>query len=150
VSANRRRGFKVSVLGLVSGAFGGLGVLILLQQSGTLYPTRTAALIGLVVGVGVGVGLPMLATIGGPRTTMPPEEALAAPAAPETVLAMRSPADGMQGWDEPDPERAPMVELEGGRVLRVLEQRGDWALVVTDQDVRAWVDARRLESLDTP
>ena len=129
----------MSVLGLVSGVFGGLGTLVLLQQFAVVYPTPVAAIIAVVGGGAIGVGAPALAA----RTTGAPT-AIAPPASTATHAA---PYAGLQAWDEPDPSQPVARDLPGGERLRFVDQRGDWAQVVTDDGWTGWVDARLLEAL---
>lgn len=143
------------MLGMLSGALGAVGILILLQQFGTMYPTRNAAIVGLVLGAVLGLGVPMLA--GRRAASQPaadatgsalPAEPLAEPALdspmPAPALAARAPAEGLRGWAEPDPELPAVTVLEGGSTLAVRERRGDWALVEGEAGTTTWVDGRLL------
>jgi hypothetical protein len=49
-----------SVVAIVTGAIGGLGVLVLLQQAGTVYPTRNVTILAVVLGVAWGIAVPSL------------------------------------------------------------------------------------------
>ena len=49
----------ISIVGLISGLFLGLGGGVLLQQYSVIYPTRTVAILELAVGIVVGLALPM-------------------------------------------------------------------------------------------
>lgn len=51
----------LSFVSIVTGALGGAGVLVLLQQQGAVYPTRTVAIVALLLGVLWGVALPSVA-----------------------------------------------------------------------------------------
>ena len=138
----------MSVLGLVSGAFGGLGALVLLQQFAVLYPTRIATIVAVVGGAVIGVGAPLLARRSGsaPAATQAAEPPTwtASPISSATHVA---PVAGLQAWNEPDPEQAVARDLPGGERLCLVDQRGDWAQVETDDGWTGWVDARLLEAL---
>ncbi len=153
MSAIVRRRPRVSVLGLVSGVIGGLGILILLQQLGTLFPTRNAAIVGLVLGAALGLIIPMLAARGVVVPPVPPSTVantiVVNTVPPEPVGELRAPAMGLQGWDEPDPERAPITAIEAGALVELVERRADWALVRHGSEEPVWVDARLVEGLES-
>jgi len=48
------------------------------------------------------------------------------------------------GWPSPDASRPPSAAIGRGVWLQVLERRGDWALVRSENGDRAWTDARNL------
>jgi hypothetical protein len=129
----------MSVLGLVSGAFGGLGVLVLLQQFAVLYPTRIATIVAVLGGAVIGLGAPLVAsrTARGRDTTSSPTVGV--------VATHVAPDPGLQAWSEPDPTQPVLREIPGGERLRVIEQRGEWANVETADGWTGWVDARLLE-----
>jgi hypothetical protein len=49
-----------SLLGMAGGVLSGIGVLVLLQQAGLVYPTRTVAILAVVLGFLWGIALPSL------------------------------------------------------------------------------------------
>lgn len=137
------------VLGGISGVFGGLGVLVLLQQFAVLYPTRVATIVAVVLGAVIGMAGPLLAGRSGAASApaaaaaQPVYETVSAPAPATTVQLV--PASGLQAWDEPDPSLPATRDLAAGSSVQVIEQRGEWANVETDDGWRGWVDARLLE-----
>lgn len=50
----------ITVLGVLSGLIGGIGVLTLLQQAGIVYPTRNVTLVAAALGIAWGVAVPSL------------------------------------------------------------------------------------------
>ena len=50
----------ISFVGIVGGIMSGLGVLGLLQQAGSVYPTRNVAILAVVLGALWGIALPSL------------------------------------------------------------------------------------------
>jgi hypothetical protein len=51
----------LSLVSVVSGALTALGLLVLLQQAGTVYPTRTVTIVGLLLGLVWGIAVPSVA-----------------------------------------------------------------------------------------
>jgi hypothetical protein len=51
---------RLSILGMGSGIVGGLGALTLLQQAGSVYPTRTVTIVAALLGLAWGVAVPSL------------------------------------------------------------------------------------------
>jgi hypothetical protein len=49
-----------SVLSIIGGIMTGLGVLVLLQQAGSVYPTRNVTILALLIGILWGIFLPTL------------------------------------------------------------------------------------------
>jgi hypothetical protein len=49
-----------SVVAMGTGVLGGLGVLTMLQQQGSVYPTRTVAIVAMVLGLLWGIAVPTL------------------------------------------------------------------------------------------
>jgi hypothetical protein len=75
------------------------------------------------------------------------EDALRAkqvPAAPAFAATHTVPDGGARAWAEPDGSQQPVGALDAGTPVRVLESRGDWALVETADGSTAWVDGRAL------
>lgn len=52
-----------SLVSMVSGALSGLGVLVLLQQAGTVYPTRVVTVVAVLLGLAWGVAVPSLGRV---------------------------------------------------------------------------------------
>lgn len=57
------------------------------------------------------------------------------------------PSGGLPAWRAPDPSLAPVVGLEPGLPLQVVETAGEWARVVASNGWTGWVDGRRLAPL---
>lgn len=61
-----------------------------------------------------------------------------------------APADGLQAWDEPDPERPVVAQVQPGVRMQLMEQRGAWGRVLFSNGWSGWVDARRLVAVPAP
>jgi hypothetical protein len=59
-----------------------------------------------------------------------------------------APQDGLQAWDEPDPSKPAIAQVQPGVRMQLLERRGAWAHVVFSNGWKGWVDGRRM--LDAP
>lgn len=59
--------FRLSLVSVAAGALLGLGVLVLLQQAGTVYPTVIVTIVAVVLGALWGVALPSLGRTLGAR-----------------------------------------------------------------------------------
>jgi len=146
---------RVSALGLLGGFLSGLGILVLLQQYALVYPTRTVAVTGLVLGLATGIAVPSLIRLRGVRRVNAAvarlEEQVAARSAmgpAPTAVAWTPmhtvPPEGMPAWAAPDPSQAVVATLDPGLPLRLDELQGDWARVTASNGWVGWVDARRL------
>jgi membrane-bound ClpP family serine protease len=51
---------KFSVVGIAGSILGAIGVLVILQQRGSVYPTTVVEIVTLVIGLVIGVGVPSL------------------------------------------------------------------------------------------
>jgi hypothetical protein len=143
---------RVRPSGIVGGLLAGLGAVVLLQQMGTVYITRTALIVALVGGLVAGVVIPsLLASIRQPRRrdAVAPANGAVAPApeprraggwAPTHVTT----ADGLHAYAEPDPGADLAGWVEAGVELAVEERRGDWVLVRRADGWSGWADARLL------
>ncbi len=60
----------------------------------------------------------------------------------------RAPATGMDAWESPDPQRAPVARLDPRLEVMVAETLGAWAHIVCSNTWEAWVDARLLERIE--
>lgn len=58
----RKWQIQIGVLPILSGLLGGLGLLVFLQQAGTVYPTLITTILFLLGGIAVGVILPTIGT----------------------------------------------------------------------------------------
>lgn len=114
-------------------------------------PLATASYgVGLyVIGGGVLVAAITIANSRKQRQATPGDSGLLPPAAVATsfVATHRAPSLGSMVRESPDPEMRPMKSLKGETPLRVVEQRGEWAYVVTADGSTGWVDARPLVAI---
>lgn len=60
-----------------------------------------------------------------------------------------APTDGMDTWAEPDPSRSPDNRLDPEVPVQVLEDTTGWARVRCSNGWEAWVDASKLEVIET-
>lgn len=148
---------RISLVGLGSGFFTALGMLVLLQQFGVVYPTLAVTVTALLLGVLTGVLVPSLFRIAALRKVNraiayaewrlsqgavaggPEGEAVAEWAPTHAV-----PEGGMMATEAPDPSSEVIATLEPGLPVRVVEWRGDWAQIVAENGWWGWVDGRGL------
>jgi hypothetical protein len=160
--------FRFPIRGFVSGAVGGFGVLLFLQQASVAYPTRNLTLL-LVVGGGLFAvvlrnvaALVGVSRLNGRLTAVERQMASAAPVVVEPVVAEPVvaeaeavpatawvathvvPSAGMPAWAEPDRTAPPVSQLEAGLELQVLERANGLAHVAAYNGWTAWVDGRSL------
>lgn len=57
------------------------------------------------------------------------------------------PASGMLAWASPDPELAPIAQLDPRLELQLIERAGDWAHIVCANGWSAWVNGLAIEPL---
>lgn len=139
------RRVRVPIGGVISGAVAGLGVLVLLQQSGVLYPTRMAA----VAAVLLGALLAFVAVNALAATRRRP-----APVGSETAGAVDGGwrathavvAAGTAAHEEPDPS-SPSVPMDPGLEVVVVQRSGAWAQVRCSNGWTAWVAADDIEDV---
>jgi hypothetical protein len=163
---------RLSVLGILGGLIGSLGAVVLMELSGSVYPTRQWTIEALVGGLLVGLIIPSLGnafatwrinrrraalfaqmqqrSAGAAAASAPAPAAATAPApaaSPAFTATHRVPAGGVQTWPEPDPAAAAGPNLDPGLQVQVVENRGDWARVLCDNGWSCWVDGRGLEAI---
>ncbi|MEW6058639.1 MAG: SH3 domain-containing protein [Actinomycetota bacterium] len=140
---------RISVVSILGSLLATLGVIVLLQQFGVVYPTVTVVVVGLVLGLVLGLLVPSLVRLSGLRRLNARIGALeqrigAAAAAPAWSPTHRVPAEGMQAWAAPDPASSVVARLDPGLELRVDEVAGAWARVTASNGWTGWVDGRLL------
>ncbi|MCU1461419.1 MAG: hypothetical protein JWO37_1494 [Acidimicrobiales bacterium] len=151
---------RFSIVGMLSGIVGGIGVLVLLQQYAIAFPTRRVLVVAPVLGVLVSLLLTNLAASGAARRSrrragvpaaQPP---VAAPVAPEPAPAAAVfapthtvPDGGLVAYARPDGSQQP-VDVDGGLEVMVTETNGRWARVEFSNGWVGWVDGTRLEEID--
>lgn len=143
---------RVSVVGILGGIVGAFGVVVLLQQYGRAYPTRSLLVVALAMGAITGVALPSLGRLyavhrwnayhSGQTSGAP---AVTAAAAAPMVVAYRLPAEPTAAWREPAGDATPDRYLDPSLDIALLERRGDWAHVQVPSGEDLWVDGRRIE-----
>jgi predicted lipid-binding transport protein (Tim44 family) len=152
--------------GIIGGLLSGIGALLLLQQFGTVYVTRTALIIGVVGGLVAGIVVPSLlaatrrdrsASVAAPAAVEPAPAAVEpAPARDADVVPEPAgeagwtpthvaPADGLHAYAEPDPGAELAGWVEPGVELEVGERRGEWVLVRRADGWSGWADARLVQ-----
>lgn len=155
---------RVSPLGMLSGAVGGLGAVVLLQQFAVAYPTRGLVLTG-VVG---GALLSLLTTNLVPRVLVRGEAESAALVDTGAEASLAEPADmdltdagvaawapthsvpasGLTAWAAPgELSGVPADKLDPGLEVAVVEQSGSWAHIRCSNGWSAWVDGEQLVEL---
>ncbi|MFD0277290.1 YrhB domain-containing protein [Kitasatospora sp. NPDC127111] len=87
---------------------------------------------------------PSAASATTPAPPPPPPPPRSAPVWQPTHLV---PEGGMEAWAEPDPALEPVVRIDAGVELQVVERAGDWARIVCSNGWSAWVDGRAMERL---
>lgn len=179
ISSTARRGWRprLSVLGLVSGAIGGLGVIVLLQQYAVAYPTRGLALTGIVGGAllsllttnlpafllrgrangavtteGAALTEESVATASAADAIEEPSATVDLTAEPETAPSWMPthlvPASGLPAYSEPDDAAdVPADKLDPGLEVAVIEESGHWAHVRCSNGWSAWVDGPQLVAM---
>jgi hypothetical protein len=159
---------RLSVLGMLSGALGGLGLIVLLQQYAVAYPTRGLALTGMLGGALLSLLLTNLLPLlfRGRRDAGTDEPVAAQPAASveaidltdsgvgETAAAEAAatwvpthivPPSGLSAWTEPDDASGiPAEKLDPGLEVAVIEESGSWAHICCSNGWSAWVEAPQL------
>lgn len=146
---------KIPIGAMVSGALGGLGLLIFLQQAAVAYPTRNFSL-ALVVGGVLGalvlrnvasmVGVARLnRRLGKLDAQMGRGAPGAAPSSSGEWNATHAvPAGGMTAWAEADPTGEAVARIDEGVEFQLLEQNNGLAHVKAYNGWTAWVDASSL------
>jgi hypothetical protein len=60
----------------------------------------------------------------------------------------RTPREGIDAWNSPDPAVAPASELEGRVEVQLMDTAGEWARVRGQNGWEGWVDGRLLQQID--
>lgn len=164
---------RFSVVGMGSGVVGGLAGVVLLQQTGRLFPSWEILGRALVAGLLAGILIPSLARLiavrranrrvtsreaeinaalqrqaaaigtAAPVVAAPP----AAPAPATWVATHRVAGAGAPLRSEPSEAAGQTSELSAGTALRIVEERGAWANVQTADGVDGWTELARLERM---
>jgi len=151
----------VSVSGVGGGLVGALGVVVLLQEYGRLFPTTAVLVRALLAGLAAGVALPSLARVARvrranrrialieARANAARERRGVTGSAPAAAYAPTHvvPDGGLDAWDAPDPARVPVDRLDAGLDVQVVARSGGWARVLCSNGWSAWVDSRALQEL---
>jgi len=143
---------RISISGTLSGAVGGLGVVVLLQQFAIAYPTRNLTIVGLIGGAAVHlllVNAGRVANVSRLNGRLAAAEArlAAAPTVPGFVVTHVVPPTGLEARLEPDAVQPVAAVLAGGVELQILQQSGDWAHVMGGNGWTGWVVARLLQAV---
>jgi len=163
----------LSVSAISGGVVGAVGVVVLLQEYGRVFPTTGILVRAVAVGLVVGIALPSLArgvrvARANRRTALIEARANEARArvaahmgAALTPVLQRTSAEsaavyapthivpslGLDAWTDPDPSRAPVDRLDEGLDVEVVERWGGWARVVCSNGWLGWVDGAALQEL---
>lgn len=143
---------RISISGTLSGAVGGLGAVVLLQQFAIAYPTRNLTILGLVGGavvhlVLVNAGRAANVSRLNSRLTAAEVRLAAAPTVQGFVVTHVAPSAGLEARAEPDAAQPVSANLAAGVELQILQQSGDWAYVMGGNGWTGWVDVRLLEGV---
>jgi hypothetical protein len=82
-----------------------------------------------------------------PATAPVPTPAAASATPTPWAPSHRVPTGGMSAWERPDPQLAPVAELDEGLEVQLLEETTGWGHILCSNGWQAWVDARYLEAL---
>lgn len=127
-------------LGALSGAVGGVGGAVLLQQYG-VRPMTPMLLVGSVaVGIFFGILLPTVARATAGAPARPPAAASVPGWAPTHTVA----PTGTWAWLAPDPTAQPVTSFAGGLTVQAVGRTGNWTQVRTPDGWVGWVDTRQL------
>ena len=155
---------RFSVVGMGSGVVGGFAAVVLLQQTGKLFPTYDILGRALVVGLLAGILIPsatrLIAVRRANRRVLARELAVnramatrtmavaeaGATAPPTWVGTHRVVAGGAPWWSGPGATAA-AAEFSPGTTLSVLEERGTWSKVQTVDGTEGWVETARIERM---
>lgn len=143
---------RISISGTLSGAVGGLGAVVLLQQFAIAYPTRNLVIVGVLGGAVVHlllVNAGRMANVSrlNSRLAAAEERLAAAPTVQGFVATHVVPPAGLEARAEPDPAQPVSAALAAGVELQLMQQSGDWAYVMGGNGWTGWVDARLLEGV---
>ena len=164
---------RFSLVGMASGVLGGLAAVVLLQQSGRLFPTYEILGRALVAGLLAGILIPsmtrLIAVRRANRRVATREWAIKAavnrgataaraaapvPAAPPAaappaiwVATHRVTNAGGAVRSEPSDAAGQTSELRPGTAVRIVEERGTWARVQSADGAEGWMDSTHLERM---
>jgi hypothetical protein len=161
---------RFSVVGMVSGVLGGLAGVVLLQQTGKLFPSWEILGRALVAGLLVAIILPSLTRLiavrranrrvavreasinAAVRTNARPATAVApgppaAPSAPPWVASHRVAGAGAAVRSDPSDAGGQTSQLSAGTAVRIIEERGTWSRVETADHTGGWVESTHLERM---
>ena len=160
---------RLSLVGMGSGVVGGLAAVVLLQQTGGLFPSYEILGRALVAGLVAGLLIPSLARMIAVRranrrvasreleiNAAVSQRAAAAPVAaappavapPETWVAThRVTYAGAPVRSEPSDAAGQTAELSAGTAVRIVEERGTWARVQSASGAEGWTNASFLERM---
>ncbi len=164
---------RFSIVGMGSGVVGGLAAVVLLQESGRLFPSYEILGRALVAGLLAGILLPsltrLIAVRRGNRRVAAREVALnaavsrgaAAAAAAAPAAAAPPPASPAATWiathrvtqsgarvrSEPSEAAGQTSELSAGTAVRIVEEQGTWSKVESADGAQGWVPATDLERM---
>jgi hypothetical protein len=160
---------RFSIVGMGSGVLGGLAAIVLLQQTGRLFPSYEILGRALVAGLLAGILIPSLTRLIAVRranrrvaaremaiNAAVSQRAAAAPVAaappavapPETWVAThRVTYAGAPVRSEPSDAAGQTAELSAGTAVRIVEERGTWARVQSASGAEGWMNASFLERM---
>jgi hypothetical protein len=147
---------RFSILGMFSGVLGGLAAVVLLQQTGRLFPSYEILGRALVAGLLAGILIPSLTRLIAVRRANRRVAAREAEinraitqrtAAPGWVATHRAGTAGAPAYPQPDSSTAQTTTFTPGTALRVLELRGTWARVQSVDGRDGWVELTAMERM---
>ncbi len=162
---------RVSIVGMASGVVGGLAAVVLLQQTGRLFPSYEILGRALVAGLLAGIVIPSLTRVIAVRRAnrrvaareaainaalRRQAEALAAATAPASSGPAATPAPWVATHrvataaplrSDPSEAAGQTTELGAGTAVRILEERGTWARVQSANGADGWVEGAHLERM---
>jgi hypothetical protein len=147
---------RFSILGMFSGVLGGLAAVVLLQQTGRLFPSYEILGRALVAGLLAGILIPSATRLIAVRRANRRVAAREAEinraitqrtAAPGWVATHRAGTAGAPARPQPDAATAQTTTFTPGTALRVLELRGTWARVQSVDGRDGWVELSAMERM---
>ena len=151
VASARPRRPRVPAGAMALGALGGLGAILLAQQFGVFYPTRTVAAIGLATGLAAPFAVSKLlgrAAVPATPTPAPTPTPTPTPTPAATVPGWHAdkvvPTGGLPSYDGPDLTAGPSQPLPAGMEVHVLEHAGNRVHVECSNGWRTWLDAHEV------
>lgn len=150
---------KFSIVGMGSGVVGGLAAVVLLQETGKLFPSYEILGRALVAGLLVGILVPSLTRLIAVRRAnrrvrareLAINRAVAqrqtAGTAAAWVATHRAGAAGAPARAEPDAATASTFTYGAGTALRLVEERAAWARVQSVDGREGWVEVVAIERM---